>query len=242
MKLIADTHTHTIASTHAYSTVLENTKFAADIGLSYLGITDHAPDMTDAPHWWHFENLRILPDELFGVKLLKGIEADLRGFSGELDVTNEQLSSLSWVIASIHRQVMPKGTIEQITAAYIGTARNPYVDVIGHSGLVAYPYDYDAAVCEFARLGKLVEFNQGTFSSRPASAENCKKIALCCKKHNCRVVINSDAHFAYRIGQTPDVFAMLHEINFPEELVINADLTRFEAYLAERKRRINALT
>ena len=89
MKLIADTHTHTIASTHAYSTVLENTKFAADIGLSYLGITDHAPDMTDAPHWWHFENLRILPDELFGVKLLKGIEADLRGFSGELDVTNE---------------------------------------------------------------------------------------------------------------------------------------------------------
>lgn len=46
MKLIADTHTHTLASTHAYSTVLENAKFASEIGLSYLGITDHAPGMT----------------------------------------------------------------------------------------------------------------------------------------------------------------------------------------------------
>ena len=79
MKLIADTHTHTLASTHAYSTVLENAKFASEAGLAYLGITDHAPSMTDAPHWWHFENLRVLPDELYGVKLLKGIEADLCG-------------------------------------------------------------------------------------------------------------------------------------------------------------------
>lgn len=242
MKLIADTHTHTLASTHAYSTVLENAKFASEIGLSYLGITDHAPGMTDAPHWWHFENLRVLPDELYGVKLLKGIEADLCGFSGELDVTNDQLSILSWVVASIHRQVMPKGNVEEITSAYIGAARNPYVDVIGHSGLAAYPYDYDAAIQEFARLGKLVEFNQGTFFSRPASAENCVRIALCCKKHGCRTVINSDAHFAYRIGQAPDVFRMLREIDFPKELVVNADLNRFEAYLAERKRRIDALT
>lgn len=164
MKLIADTHTHTLASTHAYSTVLENAKFASEAGLAYLGITDHAPSMTDAPHWWHFENLRVLPDELYGVKLLKGIEADLCGFSGELDVTDDQLSILSWVVASIHRQVMPKGNVEEITSAYIGAARNPYVDVIGHSGLAAYPYDYDAAIQEFARLGKLVEFNQGTFS------------------------------------------------------------------------------
>lgn len=35
---------------------------------------------------------------------------------------------------------------------------------------------------------------------------------------------------------------MLREIDFPKELVVNADLNRFEAYLAERKRRIDALT
>lgn len=56
---------------------------------------------------------------------------------------------------------MPKGNVEEITSAYIGAARNPYVDVIGHSGLAAYPYDYDAAIQEFARLGKLVEFQSG---------------------------------------------------------------------------------
>lgn len=241
MKLVADTHTHTLASTHAYSTILENAKFASEIGLSYLGATDHAPGMTDAPHWWHFENLRILPDELYGVKLLRGVEADITDFSGGLDVTDRQLSILSWVIASIHGPCLPRGSVEEITSAYLGAAKNPYVDVIGHSGHSGYPYDYEAAIREFARLGKLVECNQGTFSSRPASAQNCVKIAQLCKKHGCRIVVNSDAHFAYRVGQVPDVFAMLREIDFPEELIINTNLTRFEAYLAERKRRIDAL-
>ena len=240
MKLIADTHTHTLASTHAYSTILENAQFAASIGLLYLGMTDHAPKMTDAPHWWHFESLRILPDELFGVKLLRGIEANICDYEGGLDVTDEQLAKLSFVVASIHSPVLAPASVEEITQAYIGAAKNRHVDVIGHSGLADYPYDYDTAIRVFAEEGKLVEFNEGTFSSRPASAENCKTIALLCKKHGCRAVVNSDAHFAYRIGQVPLVSKMLDEVDFPKELIVNADKERFEAYLAERKRRVNA--
>ena len=41
-KLIADTHTHSIASDHAYSTILENIKAAQEQGLSYLAMTEHA--------------------------------------------------------------------------------------------------------------------------------------------------------------------------------------------------------
>ena len=47
--IIADLHTHTIASTHAYSTVTEMVQAAAAKGLYALAITDHARTMPGAP-------------------------------------------------------------------------------------------------------------------------------------------------------------------------------------------------
>ena len=54
MHIVADLHTHTIASTHAYSTVYEMVRGAKAKGLIAIGITDHGPDMKDGPHEWHF--------------------------------------------------------------------------------------------------------------------------------------------------------------------------------------------
>ena len=42
MEFTLDLHTHTVASGHAYSTVQEMAKAAADKGLKLLGITEHA--------------------------------------------------------------------------------------------------------------------------------------------------------------------------------------------------------
>ena len=42
MEYIVDTHTHTIASGHAYNTILEMAKAASEKGIKLLGITDHA--------------------------------------------------------------------------------------------------------------------------------------------------------------------------------------------------------
>ena len=43
MGFVLDTHTHTIASAHAYSTVAEMAKAAGDRGLGLLAVTDHGP-------------------------------------------------------------------------------------------------------------------------------------------------------------------------------------------------------
>ena len=40
-----DTHTHTIYSRHAYSTVEENVRAAAELGIGLLGSTDHYSSM-----------------------------------------------------------------------------------------------------------------------------------------------------------------------------------------------------
>lgn len=62
--IVADTHTHTLASGHAYSTIMENVHWAAQKGLSFLCITEHAPEMHDAPQSSFFRNLYSIPDEI----------------------------------------------------------------------------------------------------------------------------------------------------------------------------------
>ena len=50
--IIADLHTHTLASTHAYSTVQEMAVSAREKGLFALALTDHARTMPGAPGPW----------------------------------------------------------------------------------------------------------------------------------------------------------------------------------------------
>ena len=239
LKIIADTHTHTLASSHAYSTILENAKYAAKQGLEYLAMTDHAPSMCDAPHSWHFGNMGVIPQELYGVQILKGVEVNILP-QGNLDMTDNDFKLLDWVVASIHSPVYPKAGIDENTDAYIAVAKNPHVDVIGHSGLIDYMYDYEKAVKVYGEYGKLVEINNHSFVARSEGIKNCIEIAKLCKKHDVRVVVNSDAHFAYSIGMADKALKLLEEIEFPKELIINTEKVLFESYLKERKLRINS--
>ena len=43
MKLIADTHSHTLASGHAYSTIREMVRAAFEKGMEAFAITEHGP-------------------------------------------------------------------------------------------------------------------------------------------------------------------------------------------------------
>lgn len=234
MKIIADTHTHTVASTHAYSTILENAKFASENGILYLGMTDHAPMICDAPHLWHFRNLSAIPDTLFGVRILKGAEVNILK-DGEVDLDEETLSMLEWVVASYHRPACPPDNIFEHTKAYINIAKNPHVTVIGHSGSPLYEYDYEKAIKAFKEYDKLVEINSHTFDARQESIKNCVEIAKLCKKYEAKIVVNSDAHFAYSIGKAEPALKMLEEIGFPEKLIINSNKELFEEFLKLKK-------
>jgi len=49
LKFVVDTHTHTIASGHAYSTVQEMAKEASANGIEMFAITDPGPAMRELP-------------------------------------------------------------------------------------------------------------------------------------------------------------------------------------------------
>ena len=74
MRVEIDTHTHTLASGHAYNTMNEMAKAAADKGLKGLAITEHAPEMPGTCHLYYFQNLRIVPRKRFGIELLLGTD------------------------------------------------------------------------------------------------------------------------------------------------------------------------
>ena len=102
MKILVDTHTHTIASDHAYSTILENAAAAARAGLEGLAVTDHTPPLSDAPDMMHFQNLRVVDRALEGVTILRGAELNICDARGSFGIPNDALRELDYCIASIH--------------------------------------------------------------------------------------------------------------------------------------------
>ena len=91
MELILDTHSHTIASAHAYSTVTELAQAASDKGLKLLAVTDHAPARSDSSPLLHFMNYHVLPKTLKGVEMLYGVELNILDFEGHIDMPEDIL-------------------------------------------------------------------------------------------------------------------------------------------------------
>lgn len=238
MRLIADTHTHTLASNHAYSTVMENIAAAREQGLLYMAMTEHGPKMPDAPHIWHCVNQWEVPSLYKGLNILHGIEVDVMDEEGTLDIDNRVLAGLEWVIASMHGPCFAPATEQEHTRAWMKVAENPHVDVIGHCGRGNYPFDHEKVIRAFKEYGKIVEINNATLQ-KSANHATCADIARVCKRLEVPVVVNSDAHFAARIGVFDQAVALLEEVDFPKKLIINADIDRFEEVVAQKRAGLN---
>ena len=92
-----DIHTHTIYSRHAYSTIEENVRAAAELRLELLGCTEHFSSMLHPPvatedgrlacdtrDYQYFYNFGCWPRVWHGVRLLHGCEADIVDLEGNL--------------------------------------------------------------------------------------------------------------------------------------------------------------
>lgn len=243
MQFIADMHTHTVASTHAYSTVTENAAWAEEHGIKYLGMTDHGVAMQDAPDTWHFENLKIIPEHLCGVRVFKGIEANILDTDGNTDIYPDKAEVyygiLEWVNVSLHQQTFTPSTRADHTKAYLNALRDPHVDVICHSEGPKFDYDFDEVARACADSGRLIEVNECRVERGELQCERYKRILECCEKHRTNIIVSSDAHFYTHIGAFEKAEKLLAEIGFPEELVINANEERFLGYIKTRTERVS---
>ena len=125
MEFRLDSHTHTLASGHAYCTLLEMVRAAADRGLELICITDHAPGMELTTHKDYFLNFRVIDREIYGVRVMMGAELNVMDFDGTVDLSPKLLNNLDMAIASQHIWCMPQGGgPEENTAAMVRAMDN----------------------------------------------------------------------------------------------------------------------
>jgi len=228
---ILDLHTHTIASGHAYNTLYEMARSAADKGVRLYGCSDHAPAMPGSCHEFHFVNFKVIPRELFGIHILMGCELNIMNYNGKIDLANRYLKRMDYAIASIHEPCYRSGTAKENTAAYLGAIANPYVNIIGHPGDGRFPIEYEPIVEAAARHHKLLEVNNSSLhpqSPRPQARVNYLTMLELCKQYRVSIIMNSDAHIEADVGNHGLAMQLLEEVSFPEELVVN---TSFEKLL-----------
>lgn len=238
MKIIADCHFHTISSGHAYSTINEYAKEASGKGLELIGMTDHGPKMPGGPNVFHFHNLRIIPDIIYGVEIYKGIEANIIGFDGLLDTENTNLDDMDIVISSFHLPCLTPSTKKDNTLAMIKSMENKYVNIIGHPDDSRIPIDYTELAKAASEYGVIIEVNNASLrpiSFRKDAEENYMILLEECYKNKTCVIINSDAHIHTDIGESSAALNVIRKSGFPEELIANTNLKKLKQKLDLRR-------
>ena len=249
IKIKTDTHTHTLASGHAYSTIEENLRAGKEQGLELVGITDHFSSFfvpsTDVACFGFFINKKALPEVWHGVRLLFGAEVDIIDLKGNLfghdlyipypnkngvKLTYEEgiLNRLDYLIASVHyKDFAANSTVVENTELYIKALEHENVKILGHIGRSGLEFDIDEVVKAAKSLNKMIEINEASFGHGETVRERCLKVALACAKYGTKIAVNSDAHSSFEIGKYPNTEHFLDEIDFPVELIGNRDAETF---------------
>lgn len=160
-------HNHTTASDGRAS--LEDMVHAAkELGLDYIGIADHSKSSFQA----NGLDEKRLADQVEKIRELNALDPDFRIFTGiecdilkdgSLDFSDEILSSLDYVVASVHSSFTMPGP--EMTARIIRAISNPHVTMLGHlTGRLllsrdSYQLDVPAIIEAAAATGTIIELN-----------------------------------------------------------------------------------
>ncbi|RGY97464.1 phosphatase [Clostridium sp. AM58-1XD] len=237
--LLMDLHTHTIASGHAYGTITEMAKAAADKKVKVLGITEHAPGIPGTCDKLYFSNMKVVPRELFGVKLLLGSEINIMDYDGRLSLPDSYIKYLDIRIAGHHKICCEFGSMEENTRAVVSAMKNPKIDIISHPDDGRGPLDYEKLVEASVTYHTLLEINNNSLRLpiRKNAEENMRTILKLCMECGQPVVVNSDAHYMDDIANIDQVSRLIDEMGFPRELIMNYFPERFLDFLRENRMR-----
>jgi DNA polymerase (family 10) len=193
-----DLHMHTVES-DGKNTIREMAEAALARDYGYIAITDHSKNLAmtngldDARAVEHAERIRAVDREMDGrIRIFPGIEVDILA-DGSLDLSDDTLSRLEIVIASVHSYF--NQSAEEMTQRILRAVENPYVRVLGHpTGRLLlrrepYEFDLERVLRRCAELGVAVEHN--AYPDRLDLNDRNLRLA---KDLGCKVVVNTDAH------------------------------------------------
>lgn len=192
-----DLHIHSNFS-DGISSIKEIAKKAKSLGYEYIAITDHSKSLKIAggideeklkEQIAAIKEINKKSDEVY---ILTGIEVDILS-DGTLDFSDDVLSKLDIVIASIHSGF--KQDTDTITNRIITACQNPHVDIIAHpTGRILgrrdpYAADMDKILEAAAATNTVLEIN-----SSPDRLDLNDLMAQKAKEMGIKMVIDTDAH------------------------------------------------
>ncbi|MBC7330127.1 DNA polymerase/3'-5' exonuclease PolX [bacterium] len=192
-----DLHIHTKHSDGNF-TIKEMALAAREMGYEYIGIADHtkglgvAAGQDEEEILKEKEEIEKLNEELEGIRVLAGVEVNIR-MDGTLDIDEEVLEQLDFVIASVHSAFkQPK---EVMTERICKAMEREVVDILGHpTGRLigkrdAYEVDGEILIDEAVRTGTILEIN-----AFPDRMDLPDILCRAGKGKGVKFAINTDAH------------------------------------------------
>lgn len=256
MKINYDLHTHTIYS-HGKGTIEENAQAAKEKGMEGIAITDHG--FSHPAFGMKRKKLAEMKEhcgraeELTGVKVLLGIESNIRGASGKIDVEPRDYAALDVILAGVHRfiyydklsdyfrllfanqldSLLKKEASEAQkrynTRCYVQAIRNNPIDAVTHPGYLCPCYADEVARCA-SDYGTYFEINTKKVH---LSDDEWRKVI----DTGVRFVVDSDAHSVDRVGDTALAEDLFSRVDFPFDRIDNVDGKTPSFRFAEWKKR-----
>jgi DNA polymerase (family 10) len=187
--LRGDLHTHTDWSADGKNSLVEMVEAAAARGYAYYAITDHSHYLRDGRLHAQLEQIDRVQERFPKLRIIRGIEANIRA-SGEVDVADEDLALLDWVVASVHQAPESRPT-ERVLEAM----ENPYVDCIGHltgrriTKRAPREVDVERVIEGALATGTFLEIN-----GQPDRLDLRDVHARAAKEAGLKLVVSSDGH------------------------------------------------
>jgi len=160
-------HNHTTAS-DGRNSLEEMAEAAMDLGLEYLGISDHSKSSFQANGLYpdrllrQIEEIRTLNKQWDGFQILAGSEVDILK-DGSLDFEDNILQQLDYAVASVHNAfTLPE---QEMTARVIRAMENPHITMLGHmTGRLLlrrkpYSINHEKIIDCAAETGTIIELN-----------------------------------------------------------------------------------
>ena len=223
--LKGDCHLHSLWSDGG-ATIEAMARTARGLGHDYMVLTDHSPRLTVA-HGLSKERLEqqladvaTLNEKMAPFRILTGIEVDILE-DGSLDHTDEVLSQLDVVVASVHSKLRMERTA--MTERMVRAVASPHVDILGHcTGRLigkrdqsTFDADYVFAAC--AQFHTAVEIN-----CRPERLDPPRELLNLAIDYGCYFSIDSDAHATGQLEWQPHGCNRAAECDVPLDRVINS--------------------
>jgi Histidinol phosphatase and related hydrolases of the PHP family len=222
-----DLHIHTIASGHAQNTILEFINQAKKLKMKVIGISDHGPGSKEEHiSRGYFQTLDRLPETINGIRVLKGVEANIINENGELDVGENETKHLDYVMANFHDCTGYENQgIEKNTASFIRAIKSGKINIITHPTFTE-PFTTDlsalcAAACE---NNVLLELNLARLNKKkiePNTIANIKTMIAIAKKYGKKIIIGSDSHNIWELADDSLLIPIKEEIGLTDDLIIN---------------------